>query len=106
MESFTITLTDAANHVLDFALASTSAYEAAVVAATMPSSSVSPTIDFTSASADVDCSGSASWTALTFAAPPDITECAAIEAELNDWDTGELCQTMEAASAGGTAAAN
>lgn len=103
-ESFTITLTDPVNHVLDFALAGTSIYAEAVRAATLPDSSTAPVIEFTSASADVDCSASASWTSLTFTRPPDIEECAAIEEEMSDWDTGELCHTMDAAAAGGATA--
>lgn len=103
-ESFAITLTDAENHVLDFALASTSIYADAVAAATMPVSSVAPTIEFTSVSADVDCSASASWTPLVFTGPPAIETCMAIENEMSDWDTGELCQTLEAAAAGGSSA--
>lgn len=105
-ESFTITLTDSANHVLDFALAGTSDYLAAVTAATMPESSAAPTIDFTSASADVDCAGSAGWTPLVFTSMPNISECAAIEAEMSNWDVGDLCQTLDAAAAGGSSASN
>lgn len=101
-ESFTITLADAANHVLNFAVAQTSIYAEAVAAATMPVSSTAPTIEFTSISAEVDCSGSASWASLAtiMTAPPDFTACDAMEDEMNDWDTGELCQILDSAASG------
>ncbi len=101
-ESFAITLTDSVNHVLDFAVATTSDYAAAVAAARLPDSSAEPTIEFTSASADVDCTGSNSWTSMmtAFTSEPDFAECTAMQDEMDDWDTGELCQTLDSAASG------
>lgn len=92
-QSFAIDNTDPLN--LIFTVAASSAYAADVEAASPPDSSEEPVIEFTSASADVDCSGSDSWTDLEFTAPPDVTDCQAMEAEMNNWDTGDLCQQLD-----------
>ena len=96
-ESFAINNTDPYN--LIFTVASTSAYAADVEAATMPNSGTEPAIDFTDASADVDCSQSDSWTPLTFVTMPHVADCQAMEQELNKWDNGEMCEQMESESA-------
>jgi hypothetical protein len=101
-ESFTITLADSANHTLGFNVAGTSIYAADVAVATMPSSSTAPTIEFTSASADVDCTASASWTSMesVFTSEPNMSACSDIQAEMENWDTGELCQILDSAASG------
>ncbi|MBT3182055.1 MAG: hypothetical protein HN337_06065 [Deltaproteobacteria bacterium] len=100
MESFTIDISDPLS--LSFAVADTSIYEEAVIAATLPDSSAQPTIEFTAASADVDCSASDSWTLIEMTGePPDTSECDALQAEMDNWDTGELCNTLDTAAAGG-----
>lgn len=93
VDSFTIDSTNPLS--LIFADAASSIYEDVVTAAVLQDSSEEPTIEFTSASADVDCSISDSWTAPTFASPPDMAECQALGDEMNQWDTGQLCEQLE-----------
>lgn len=85
---------------LIFTVAANSSYADEVAAATIPSSSTQPTIAFTSATADVDCSTSASWTPLTFSTPPNLSECEAMQDEMDDFNPGDLCQEQEGAAAG------
>lgn len=99
IESFAIDATDPL--ALVFTWAETSAYAETVEAQDPPDSSTEPTIEFTSASADVDCSQSESWPSLTFTQEPDLTECQAMEAEMNNWDTGELCEQLENSAGAG-----
>ncbi|MBI2342237.1 MAG: hypothetical protein HYU98_05845 [Deltaproteobacteria bacterium] len=99
-ESFTIALLDDATHALQFGVTGTSDYAEAVAAATLQDSSTAPTIEFTSASDGIDCTESSSWDEIVFQQAPDTTECDAIQAELDDWDTGELCQILDAAASG------
>jgi hypothetical protein len=65
----------------------------------MPNSGTEPAIDFTDASAGVDCSQSDSWASLTFVTIPHVAVCQAMEQELNKWDNGEMCEQMESESA-------
>jgi hypothetical protein len=99
VESFTI---DATNPLaLAFAWAETSAYAETVTAQDPPDSSEEPTIEFTEASAEVDCSQSGTWASLTFVQEPDLTDCQAMEEEMNNWDTGELCEQQENSAGAG-----
>lgn len=92
-ESFTINTTDPLNLV--FAVAGSSIYKDEVLAESAPSSSTAPTIEFTSASEGVDCSASGTWTELTFTSEPDMAACRAMEEELSNWQSGEMCANQE-----------
>lgn len=93
-ESFTI---DNSNPLsLAFTMADTSTYAVEVAAASAPNSDETPTIEFTAASSGVDCSASDTWTELSFTSEPDMTDCIAMEAELNNWQSGEICANREA----------
>jgi hypothetical protein len=100
-ESFTINSTNPL--ALVFTVAASSNYAADVAAAAIPSSATSPVIEFTSASAGVDCSASDSWTLLTFQSRPDVTACMAMEEELNNWQSGETCANQESQDKAGDA---
>ena len=98
-ESFSIDRSDPLN--LIFSVASTSVYAADVEAALLSDSSVQPAVEFTAHSSEVNCAESNSWPPLTLIKPPDVADCQAIEAEMNDWDSGKLCEELEAAANGG-----
>lgn len=96
-ESFTIDTTNPL--ALVFTRADTSAYAADVALATAPDSSTRPAIEFTNASADVDCSGSDSWPVVSFSSEPDMSACSAMEEEMNNWQAGDTCSNQEAQDA-------
>lgn len=95
-ESFTIALNDAtADNPYDllFTMAATSDYEADVLAATLPSSSNPPEILFTIT--DVDCSGSDDWSDIPFVTEPNMDDCVAMEQELNQFESGDVCAQQD-----------
>lgn len=93
-ESFTINNSNPLS--LIFAVANSSVYSTDVAAATAPSSVTAPTIEFTSASAGVDCSVSESWSEIPFTSEPDMTACREMEEEMNNWHSGESCANQDA----------
>lgn len=98
-ESFTIDRTDPLN--LLFTRAVSSVFLSAVTAAELEDSLTQPTIEFTEISADIDCSQSATWTVMEFSSAPDVADCVAMEAEMNNWRNDEqACAEQEAASEG------
>jgi len=93
--SFNISRDDSSTPpVLTFTVANTSDYAETVVSASLEEGQ-EPTIEFTSASSEVDCSESASWEEVTFTETPDLSECQAMEEEMNNWEPGDICEKIE-----------